>query len=86
MTEMMATLPLLATDCQWVDDSPESYRNPFARNETRVRKPFFDFNRTHYHDYVCLARLAGVFWSCLGGWLIFLWRANSTAIAARFWG
>ena len=70
---MLATLPLLATGCQWVDDEPEKYSDPFARNELNIRKPFFDFNRTHYHDFVFLSRIAGVFWSCLGGILIFQW-------------
>lgn len=73
LSRMLATLPLLASDCQWVDGMPESYRNPYNRIEWGINKTFFNFNRERYHDWIFRARLAGVAWSCLGGWLIFRW-------------
>src|SRR5262249_52372563 len=73
LPRMLATLPLLATEYQWVDELGDAYNNHFDRVEAALDRTFFQFNRDRYHTLVFLARLAGVAWSWLGGWLVFRW-------------
>jgi hypothetical protein len=73
LPRMLATLPLLATKCQWVDEGEWAYRGPHSRVEGQLARSFRQFNQERYRQYVVLARLAGVLWSCLGGWLVFRW-------------
>lgn len=76
LPRMLATLPLLLTDCQWVDELPASYQDPLGRVEWKSNQTFLQFNRERYHDWIFLARLAGIAWSCLGGWLVFRWACD----------
>jgi hypothetical protein len=73
LPRMLATVPLLLTNCQWVGDGPRETDDPHQRSEVSIRQPFYQFNRDHYYDYVFLARVAGILWSCFGAWLVFRW-------------
>jgi hypothetical protein len=68
---MLAVLPVLAaqpnTDFEDLSDAPE------LRQEWEAARRFADLNKQNYMDLIRLARLAGIAWSLLGGWLVYLW-------------
>lgn len=68
---MLAVLPVLAaqprTDFADLSDAPE------LRQEWEAAHRFSDLNAHNYMDLIRLARLAGVAWSLLGGWLVYRW-------------
>jgi hypothetical protein len=68
---MLAVLPVLAaqpkTDFEDLSDAPE------LRQEWDAARRFADANAQNYMDLIRLARLAGVAWSLLGGWLVYRW-------------
>ncbi|HZU37873.1 MAG TPA: glycosyltransferase family 39 protein, partial [Gemmataceae bacterium] len=68
---MLAVLPVLAaqpnTDFEDLSDAPA------LRREWEAAHRFADLNKTNYMDLIRLARLAGIAWSLLGGWLVYRW-------------
>jgi hypothetical protein len=73
LPSMLAVLPVLLaqpnTDCIYspADDGTG------GRIEWVVGPQFAAANAPHYFQFVCLARLAGIAWSLLGGWIIYRW-------------
>lgn len=71
---MLAVLPLLAaqprTDFKDLSDAPE------LRQEWKEARRFADINPQNYLVLIRLARLAGVAWSLLGGWLVYRWASE----------
>jgi hypothetical protein len=68
---MLAVLPVLAaqprTDFEDLSDAPG------LRQEWDAARRFANANASNYMDLIRLARLAGVAWSLLGGWLVYRW-------------
>ncbi|HEY7428721.1 MAG TPA: glycosyltransferase family 39 protein [Gemmataceae bacterium] len=68
---MLAVLPVLAaqpnTDFANLSDAPG------LRQEWDAARRFADANARNYMNLIYLARLAGVVWSLLGGWLVYRW-------------
>jgi len=68
---MLAVLPVLAaqpnTDFDDLSDAPA------LRQEWTEARRFADLNKQNYMTLIRLARLAGVLWSLLGGWLVYRW-------------
>ena len=71
LARMVATLPVLlarpVTSYAHLDPSPAN------RVDWEVGRDFAELNAPRYLDLVFLARLPGVLWSLLGGWIIYLW-------------
>ena len=71
LVRLLATLPVMAarpaTDYKNLRDFPGE------RSEWPLGQDFVKANAARYFDLLCLARLAGVIWSVLGGLLIFCW-------------
>jgi len=71
---MLAVLPALAaqpkTDFDDLSDAPS------LRQEWDAARRFADLNKSNYMDLIRLARLAGVAWSLLGGWLVYRWASE----------
>jgi 4-amino-4-deoxy-L-arabinose transferase-like glycosyltransferase len=68
---MLAVLPVLLarpnTDFADLSDAPG------LREEWDAARRFADANARNYMNLICLARLAGVAWSLVGGWLVYRW-------------
>ncbi len=71
LPRMLATLPVLLARPDTAYDLPDDL--PGRRLEWEAGPPFADANAERYFDLVCLARLAGVAWSLLGGWIVYRW-------------
>lgn len=56
------------------------------RAEWRCANQFALDNVSRYLDILFLARLAGILWSCLGGWLIYLWAGDLYSYRAGLLG
>jgi hypothetical protein len=71
LVRLLATLPVTAAQ------PTTNYSNlrdiPGERSEWPLGQDFVKANAARYFDLLCLARLAGVIWSVLGGLLIFCW-------------
>ena len=71
LARMLATLPVLlarpVTSYAHLDPSPGK------RPDWPVGRDFAELNAPRYLDLVFLARLPGILWSLLGGWIIYLW-------------
>jgi 4-amino-4-deoxy-L-arabinose transferase-like glycosyltransferase len=71
LVRMLAVLPLMAakpsTDYSHLRDAPGE------RPEWQLGQDFIKANSGRYFDLLCLARLAGVAWSLLGGLLVYCW-------------
>ncbi|MDR3637808.1 MAG: glycosyltransferase family 39 protein [Isosphaeraceae bacterium] len=71
LARMLAALPMLPahpkTDYHRFDASHG------IRREWEVGRDFIAANGGRSFDLICLARLPGVVWSLLGGWLVFRW-------------
>ncbi len=71
LPRMLAVLPILAaqpnTDFEDLSDAPA------LRQEWAAARRFADANALNYMDLIRLARLVGVAWSLLGGWLVYRW-------------
>lgn len=71
LVRLLATLPVLAAspavDYSLLRDIPGQ------RSEWPLSQQFINANAPRYFDLLCLARLAGVVWSMLGGLLVFCW-------------
>jgi hypothetical protein len=88
LTRALAVLPALAARPQrdyrrWLDD-------PGSRSESWVGRDFAAANAARYLDLLHLARLAGVAWSLLGGYLIYRWArelygARAGCLALTLW-
>ncbi len=59
---------------------------PAKRAEFYCANPFALDNAERYLDIVFLARLAGILWSCLGGWLVFRWASDLYSCRAGLMG
>jgi len=68
------------TECIEVSDKPG------LRQEWFVASRFANANAGHYHLIICLARLAGMGWSVLGGWLVYLWARQLYGYGAGIFG
>jgi hypothetical protein len=72
--KMLATLPTFAlgpdTDCL---EPPQA---PGDRTEWAAAACFARANAPNYFDLIWSARLAGIGWSLLGGWVVFRWAAD----------
>jgi 4-amino-4-deoxy-L-arabinose transferase-like glycosyltransferase len=71
LVRMLATLPVTAA--KPVTDYSDLRDFPGDRAEWELGHEFMKANATRYFDLLCLARLAGVAWSMLGGLLVFCW-------------
>ena len=71
LPRMLAVLPVLLANPH--RDYSELSDQPGVRVEWWVSKDFVAANQGRYFDLICLARLAGVGWSSLGGYLIYRW-------------
>jgi hypothetical protein len=84
LVRLVATLPVLLARPQ------TDYRHwqdlPGHRPEWSIGQDLSRANRERYCRLVCLARLAGVAWSALGGWLIFCWARQLYGTAAGYLG
>lgn len=71
LPRMLAVLPVL------IANPERNYRNlkddPGLRTEWRVGRDFMVANASEYFDLMCMARLVGIAWSLLGGYLIYSW-------------
>jgi len=71
LPRMLAVLPILAAQPQTnFDDLSDA---PELRQEWEAARRFADANALNYMELIRLARLAGVAWSLLGGWLVYRW-------------
>lgn len=59
---------------------------PAKRAEYDCANPFALDNADIYLDIVFLARLAGILWSCLGGWLMYRWASDLYSYRAGLLG
>ncbi len=73
LPRMLATLPLLVV--RPTVPLPRS-GPPGYRPEWDLGPEFASANAERYFDLVCLARLAGVGWALLGGWLVYRWSSE----------
>ena len=75
-------VPLLAAR----PEIPATHGGPpgYRPEEWDLSTSFAEANRERYVDLICLARMPGVCWSLLGGWLVYRWRATCTAMPAAF--
>ncbi len=80
LPRMLAVLPVLLASPN--TDGIYPIETPGIRAEFRSERPFVADNAERYFDLVCLARLAGVGWSLLGGWLIYCWGRELYGAAA----
>jgi hypothetical protein len=71
LTRMLAVLPLLRTGVDCPNHHVASI--PGHRPEWYIAEKFWESNSTRLLELMPLARLAGISWSVLGGWLIFRW-------------
>ena len=71
LTRMLATLPVLLANPQRNHDHYQD--EPGLRPEWFECRTFVAANAANYFDLLCLARLAGVGWSLVGGYLIYRW-------------
>ena len=80
VARMLAVLPpLLANperDYQSLKDEPG------YRSELWVGRDLAAANASRFFDFICLARLAGVGWALLGGWIIYCWASSLYGKAA----
>jgi 4-amino-4-deoxy-L-arabinose transferase-like glycosyltransferase len=71
LSRMLAVLPVLAaqpnTDFADLSDAPG------LRQEWGAARRFAEINTRDYMSLIRLARLAGIAWSLLGGWLVYRW-------------
>jgi hypothetical protein len=71
LPRLLAVLPVLAaqpnTDFDDLSDAPA------LRQEWEAARRFADLNKQNYMNLIRLARLAGIAWSLLGGWLVYRW-------------
>lgn len=81
---MLAVLPVLAAqpNTDFADLSDE----PGLRQEWGAAHRFADANAPNYMNLICLARLAGVVWSLLGGWLVYRWAGELYGRRAGLFG
>lgn len=71
LVRMLATLPVLAANP--ATDYSDLRDVPGRRSEWSLGHKFVQTNADRYFDLLCMARLAGVVWSMLGGLLVFCW-------------
>jgi hypothetical protein len=71
LVRMLATLPVMAAKPATDYIHPRDI--PGQRSEWPLGTEFIRANAERYFDLLCLARVAGVVWSMLGGLLIFCW-------------
>jgi hypothetical protein len=71
LPRLLATLPLLVARPS--TDVPLREPGPGERPEWEMGPAFAAANGSRYFDLVCLARLAGIGWSLLGGLLVCAW-------------
>jgi hypothetical protein len=69
--KMLAVLPALALPCDTACLAIQG--PPGARYEWDVARSFATANAGHYFRLIGYARLAGIGWSVLAGWVIFRW-------------
>jgi Dolichyl-phosphate-mannose-protein mannosyltransferase len=84
LPRMLAVLPVLAAqpNTDFADLSDE----PGLRQECSAAHRFADANAANYMNLICLARLAGVAWSLLGGWLVYRWAGELYGRRAGLFG
>jgi 4-amino-4-deoxy-L-arabinose transferase-like glycosyltransferase len=85
---MLAALPVLAAGAE--SDYTSLNPKPGTRSDWNVGRDFAQVNHSRYFDLVCLARLPGVAWSLLCGWLIARWASSlyggyAGCLAAALW-
>jgi len=73
LPRMLATLPLLFEPDISLEFIGLADDNPATRQEFTISRFFADTNALNYHAIICRARLAGVVWLTLGGFLIWRW-------------
>jgi len=71
LVRILAALPVLAA--KPATDYSDTRDVPGQRSEWLLGQNFVKANAPRYFDLLCLARLAGVAWSMLGGLLVFCW-------------
>jgi hypothetical protein len=74
LARMIAALPALAANPSTA--YPVVRDRPGDRPEWGIAHTFAELNAQRFFELVCLARLAGVGWSVLGGWLIYRWASE----------
>jgi 4-amino-4-deoxy-L-arabinose transferase-like glycosyltransferase len=84
LARMLAVIPvfLLHPDTR----SIQPVLGPAKRAEYDCANPFAFDNAERYLDIVFLARLAGILWSCLGGWLVYRWASDLYSYRAGLLG
>jgi hypothetical protein len=71
LPQLLAVLPVLTMQPKMDFDNLSD--DPHVRLEYKLVQPFIADNSLRIFDLVRRARLAGVVWSLLGGWIIYLW-------------
>jgi hypothetical protein len=71
LVRMLATLPVMVAKPETDYSHPRDI--PGERSEWPLGQKIMKANAPRYFDLLCLARLAGVLWSVLGGLLVFCW-------------
>jgi hypothetical protein len=84
LPRMLAVLPdfLLHPDTKAIQPSV----GPAKRSEYDCANPFALDNAAQYLNLLFLARLAGILWSCLGGWLMYRWGSELYSVRAGLLG
>jgi hypothetical protein len=84
LPRMLAVLPvlLLHPNTQGIQPTPALGE----RAEWRCANQFALDNASRYLDILFVARLAGILWSCLGGWLVFRWASDLYSYRAGILG
>ncbi len=80
LPRMLASVPALAAAPRL--DLSDLRDDPTTRSEVAVGASFVSSNRSRLFRLICIARLPGVVWSALGGWLIYRWASELHGEAA----
>ena len=70
---MLATIPLLFNNCRWVGSKSTGDESLYSRHEWNIIREFQQSNSDNYYNIICLSRIAGVVWSCVGASIVFRW-------------
>jgi hypothetical protein len=76
LPRMVATIPLLGQPIICLEALSRIQERSTERQEFRIGAFFAATNALYYHQLVCRARLAGVFWITLGGVIIWRWTSS----------
>jgi len=73
LPRMMSTAPLLSESIICLSALALEDVQSSKRREREIGNYFANTNAVYYHELVCRARIAGVFWIVLGGILVWRW-------------